>query len=498
MADFCLIARTETGATTHPLVPPGPLLVGRLPTCQIVVDNAQVSRSHARLEWLSDQERWRVTDAGSQAGTRVNGRRLEKDESVVLAHGDLLALGPVRLEVSAGAAALGATMMSAGDEPHEQIEWLKAGDASDLSHQHLALLLDLSETFHSAIDEPSTRAKLVQGVARATEFANVAFVLRPSSDDDVQVADHVGEAFDRQGRPRMSRTVIRQAREGMVLVTDKSQVSDHDMAASLERVSVSQAFCIPVGERGAHGFLYADNGSARGDARSRTRLEEAAKVSHALVRMAAANLEKLQRTREIESLWRATLQLVVDTVERRDPCTGGHSRRVADFARLVARAAGLDEVTCALVYQCGRVHDIGKVAIEDAVLRKPGRLTDLEFDQIKRHPEEGFRILSPHPQMKEVLPGVMEHHEKWDGTGYPRRLSGEAISMVGRVIAVADVFDALTCERPYRSAMPVDKARAIIGEGAGTHFDPAMVKAFLAIPIETLARHMEAGGTGNA
>lgn len=497
MADFCLIARTETEVSTHPLVPPGPLTVGRLPTCQVVIDHAQVSRTHARLEWLPSEERWSVVDVGSQGGTRVNGRRLEKDVPAALSHGDLVAFGPVKFEVSAGVAAIGATMMG-GAEAAEQIEWLKAGASHDLSHQHLALLLDLNATFHSAIDEPSTRAKLVEGVARATEFANVAFVLRPSSDEDMQVAEHVGEVLDRQGRPRMSRTVVRQAREGMVLVTDKSQVSDQDMAASLERASVNQAFCIPVGERGAFGFLYADNGASRGDARDRSRLEEAAKVAHALVRMASDNLEKLQRTREIESLWRATLQLVVDTVERRDPCTGGHSRRVADLARLVARSAGLDEATCALIYQCGRVHDIGKVAIKDAVLQKPGPLTDDEFGEIMRHPEEGFRILSPHPQMKDVLPGVMEHHEKWDGSGYPRGLSGEAISMIGRVIAIADVFDALTCDRPYRSAMPVEEARSIIDKGAGTHFDPAVTRAFLSIPVETLARHMESGKGGDA
>lgn len=494
MPDFRLIARGEAGTVTHPLVPPGPLAVGRLPSCQIVVDHPQVSRSHARLEWLPDEERWCVVDAGSQAGTRVNGHRVEKDRPVMLAHGDLLAFGPVRFEIESGGMELGATMTGAGgaDTP-EQIEWLKAGRSEDLSHQHLALLLDLSDTFHGAIDEASTRSKLVEGVANATGFANVAFVLRPSSEEDIRVADHVGEVTDRQGRARMSRTVLRQAREGMVLVTDKGQVSDAAMAASLERVSVNQAFCIPVGERGSHGFLYADNGSSRGDDRDRVRLEEAAKVAHALVRMATSSLDKLHRAREMESLWRATLQVVVDTVERRDPCTGGHSRRVAELARLVARAAGVEEATCALIYQCGRVHDIGKVAIDDAVLRKQGKLDEAEFAQIKRHPEEGFRILSPHPQMRDVLPGVLEHHEKWDGTGYPRRLSGEHISVIGRVIAVADVFDALTCARPYRSAMSVEKARSIIGEGAGTHFDPAIAKAFLSIPLQTLERHTEAG-----
>jgi HD-GYP domain-containing protein (c-di-GMP phosphodiesterase class II) len=496
MADFCLIGRSDAGSVKHALVPPGPVTVGRLPQCQLVLEHAQVSRTHARLEWLSAEKRWRVGDAGSQGGTRVNGRRLAQGEIAVLEHGDQVAFGPVVLECVAGSADLGATLMG-GDDGAEQIEWLKAARSEDLSHRHLALLLDLNATFDAAIDEASTRAKLVEGASEATGFANVAFVLRPTSDDDIRVAVHVGEVFDRDGRPRMSRSVLRQAREGLVLVTDKAQVSDAAMAASLERVAAHQAFCIPVGERGAFGFLYADNGSSRGDEAERKRLEEAANVAYALVRMAAASLERLHRAREMERLWRATLQLVVDTVENRDKCTGGHSTRVAELARLVGRAAGLDEGTCALIYECGRVHDIGKVAVPDGVLNKPGRLDEDEFKQVMAHPTVGFNMLRGHPLMQDVLPGVLEHHEKWNGTGYPSGLKEESISVIGRVIAVADVFDALTCERPYRSAMPVEKARAIIGEGAGSHFDPAFVKAFLTIPVETLARHMESGRSGN-
>lgn len=494
MADFCLIGRSDAGVVTHPLSPPGPVTVGRLPICQVVIEHAQVSRLHARLEWLAGQERWCVSDAGSQGGTRVNGRRLDKGETVVLEHGDQIAFGPAVLECVAGGA--GATLMGV-DDPAEQIEWLKAGRSEDLSHRHLALLLDLNATFDAASDEDATRSKLVEGAAQATGFANVAFVLKPASEDDIRVGVHVGEVFDRDGRPRMSRTVLRRAREGLVLVTDKAQVSDAAMAASLERVSAQQAFCIPVGDRGSFGFLYADNGASRGDASERTRLEEAAKVAHALVRMAAASLERLHRAREMERLWRATLQLVVDTVENRDKCTGGHSTRVAELARLVGRTAGLDEGTCALIYECGRVHDIGKVAVPDGVLNKPGRLDENEFKQVMAHPTVGFNMLRGHPLMQDVLPGVLEHHEKWNGSGYPSGLKEESISVLGRVIAVADVFDALTCERPYRSAMPVEKARAIIGEGAGSHFDPAFVKAFLAIPVETLARHMESGRSGN-
>ena len=122
----------------------------------------------------------------------------------------------------------------------------------------------------------------------------------------------------------------------------------------------------------------------------------------------------------------------------------------------------------------------------------PGRLTEQEFAEIAKHPEAGHKILREHPLMRDVLPGVLEHHEKWDGTGYPRKLKGESISLLGRVLAVADVFDAITCSRPYRTGFPLEKARSIIEEGSGTHFDPRFVKAFLSIEPTVLQRHMEA------
>jgi putative two-component system response regulator len=202
--------------------------------------------------------------------------------------------------------------------------------------------------------------------------------------------------------------------------------------------------------------------------------------------MAASQFEKLAHGRDM-------VQLIADAVDRRDPCTGGHSRRVARLARIVGRSAGLDERTCTLIHDSGRVHDIGKISVPDRVLLKqgPGRLDEAEFAEIRKHPQAGHDLLQAYPIMQAVLPGVLDHHEKWDGTGYPRQLKGEAISLIGRVLAVADVFDAITCKRPYRDGFPLQKARAIIEEGSGTHFDPAIVKAFLSIPEAELQDCME-------
>ena len=492
MPEFCLITWTESGMVKQPLVPPEPVTVGRLPGSTLMVDHPQVSRLHARLQWIAGDGLWQVSDAGSRAGTRLNGQRLEAGQSVGLAHGDLIMFGPVKFEFHAGAVDEGATLGVGGpSDSAERIEWLSEGRNEELSNEHLALLLAAGKDFHSGLDEAGIRQRLIQGVGDAIKFPNVAFVLRPQTEDDIQIAEHRGEIRDGSGRLRVSRTMLRKARdgqdgrEGLVLVTDREDLTDNDMAASLERSASNQAFCIPVGPRGKFGFLYADSGAGRSSL-DRASLEAAAQVALGLVRLATDSLKGVVAVRDM-------LDLVVDMVESTDPCTGGHSRRVAKIAELVAKEAGFDAASCKRIYECGRIHDIGKVSIDQQVLRKPGRLDDAEFAQIKRHPEEGHRILQKYDQFSETLSGVLQHHEKWDGTGYPHGLAGTEISEMGRVIAVADVFDALTCERPYRRAMPLEEARQMIARGSGTHFDPDMVSAFMAIPPDVLARYMEVG-----
>jgi HD-GYP domain-containing protein (c-di-GMP phosphodiesterase class II) len=124
------------------------------------------------------------------------------------------------------------------------------------------------------------------------------------------------------------------------------------------------------------------------------------------------------------------------------------------------------------------LHDIGKIGIDDAVLRKPGKLTNEEFEHIKEHPELGYRILADIKQLADVLPAVLHHHEQWDGRGYPFKLSGELIPMIARIVAVADAFDAMTSDRPYRPGMAIEKVDEIFTSGRGRQWDPEVVAAY--------------------
>lgn len=179
--------------------------------------------------------------------------------------------------------------------------------------------------------------------------------------------------------------------------------------------------------------------------------------------------------REEEVIWRLSRAL-----DYRDGETGEHTYRVATIARLIADELGLGHDCCRTIYLAAPLHDIGKVAIPDTILRKPGRLSEAEFDLMKTHVAIGQDILadgaSDLVQMAARIAG--SHHERWDGTGYPHRICGAEIPIEGRIVAVADVFDALCSERPYKNAWPPAKAREEIQRCAGTQFDPACVAAF--------------------
>ena len=197
---------------------------------------------------------------------------------------------------------------------------------------------------------------------------------------------------------------------------------------------------------------------------------------------AALFLENHKLFSDAEALMMGLLHSLVAAVDAKDAYTCGHSVRVALFAKALAEAAGYDRLFCERVYFGGLLHDVGKIGVSDATLRKPGKLTDEEFAEIKRHPEAGYRILQGVPQIHDVLPGVLHHHEKYNGRGYPHGLAGDAIPLLGRIMCIADSFDAMTSSRTYRAAMPLATAMSEVLACRGTQFDPQLAELFAAIP----------------
>ncbi|MDH4216318.1 MAG: HD domain-containing protein, partial [Gallionella sp.] len=170
----------------------------------------------------------------------------------------------------------------------------------------------------------------------------------------------------------------------------------------------------------------------------------------------------------------------------RDNETGKHVLRVGNFSKLLGLAAGLLESQAEQLMYASMMHDIGKIGVPDHILLKPGKLTAEEFDVIKKHPEIGAGIIGDHEAevMKMAKQVALGHHEKWNGQGYPYGLSGENIPIAARIVAIVDVFDALTSVRPYKEEWPVDKALELITQEAGRHFDPELARLFVAAETE--------------
>jgi putative two-component system response regulator len=192
--------------------------------------------------------------------------------------------------------------------------------------------------------------------------------------------------------------------------------------------------------------------------------------------------EVAQATTELRLRDRETIACISRIAEHRDPETGLHTQRMAHYSRLIAQHLGLPPETQQLLFDAAPLHDVGKVGIPDSILLKPGRLTPEEFETMKNHSAIGHQALVVgQSQLMQMAASIaIAHHEKFDGSGYPAGLVGEAIPLVGRIVAVADVFDALTSARPYKDAWPVERALQLLRDGAGSHFDPACVAAFMA------------------
>jgi HD-GYP domain-containing protein (c-di-GMP phosphodiesterase class II) len=214
-----------------------------------------------------------------------------------------------------------------------------------------------------------------------------------------------------------------------------------------------------------------------------TRLEALQRAEQQLLQYAgdlrrAYEGERARRA-ELRESYRATVRVLAAAIETRDPYTGGHVERVAEFAVTIGRELGWDADRLDDLELGALLHDVGKIGVEDRILRKPGRLEPEEWEQMRRHAEMGARLLQGVPFLHTSIPCALRHHERYDGEGYPDRLAGDDIPVEARVVAVADTFDAMTSDRPYRQGLPVDVALAELDRCAGTQFDPSIVAAFV-------------------
>src|SRR5271167_1167926 len=215
---------------------------------------------------------------------------------------------------------------------------------------------------------------------------------------------------------------------------------------------------------------------------SRTEIGELAETFNSMSQELEHYVEDLKRAAdENRALFMGSIQMLAGAVDEKDPYTRGHSDRVTRYSLLIAKEMKLDHTFMETLQISAQLHDVGKIGIEDHILKKPGALTAEEFEVMKTHTTKGANILRPVTQLAEMLPGIELHHEALDGRGYPYGLQGDQIPLLARVIAVGDTFDALTTNRPYQHAHTPEEAFRIIQNLAGKRLDPEAVKALIAV-----------------
>jgi putative nucleotidyltransferase with HDIG domain len=205
--------------------------------------------------------------------------------------------------------------------------------------------------------------------------------------------------------------------------------------------------------------------------------EEDAKLMQILANQVSTFLQVADMYESTGELFLGVIKSLITAIDAKDPYTQGHSQRVSDYSVLIARELGLDETSVNDIRVGSLLHDIGKIGIPDSILLKNGRLSVEEFQSIKGHPLTGVSILSQVKLLEPMLPAILEHHERLDGSGYPAKLNDRQISWMGRIVAVADVFDAMTSNRPYRQAASIHEVLSYLNEKKGILFDTACVQA---------------------
>jgi putative nucleotidyltransferase with HDIG domain len=452
--------------------------IGRGEHADVRVNDPSLSRLHARL-WLDDRGTLLIQDLGSTNGITVNGIL---QTMATLRVGDVVCFGQIEYLVVQAATEADAP----GSIPSPTIvRRVSVGDAaSKVDRLALEALLRTSRELMAFADLPALLERVLD------RFCSIA---KPDRAAILLVDAVTGELVPRAVRPSgaygsvsefASATVVRQAlaSRDVFVVHDIRMDARLQEAASVLAAGVKSVICVPLlGRSGPIGALYAD----------RLGLEqfapETAEYAAAFAGHAATALETAQLYEDRERHFRATLEAFARAIDARDHYTAGHSERVTNYTLVLARASGLAEPQLEVIRRAGMLHDIGKVGVPDAILRKAGPLDEEERAAIEAHVTIGHRMLESLPFLEASLPSVRGHHERWDGTGYPDRLAGADIHPHARLMAVADSFDAMTSARPYRDALPVAEAVRRLRAGRGTQFDPAAIDVYDTVERELAA-----------
>jgi putative nucleotidyltransferase with HDIG domain len=481
-----------------PIQPGQTLTAGRTPQCDLQLDDPSVSRRHCTVE-LAANGLLQVKDLESANGTFINERPI-KDASA--RPGDVIRLGAAILEVRdpCGTSHRPDETIFVDDSTVESViqkrielsslDWLKGtGEAAvpelallKRAQRHLSTLHRVSELLAGARDIETLSDATLRAILEVLSADRSAIVLRRRDGTTGQAEVLAARSRMQAAEPfAVSRTLVADVIAQGVSVFAHDASSDIRFADGQSVIGqrVRSVMCVPLRTTDEIlGALYVDSLSGPGRF-NETDLELLAAIGN----QAGVAMHRVRLMSELERLLLDTIKAIAATIDARDGYTHRHSERVAALTAQLARELGLSDADRETAELSALLHDVGKIAVPDSILNKPGRLTPEEFTEMQKHPVHGAQILGniQSATVKAVLPGVQYHHEKWDGTGYPEGLKGDAITFLGRLLGVADFYDALTSTRSYRGALSSDETVALISKGSGAHFDPAVAAALVRI-----------------
>ena len=470
--------------------------IGRSASCELRLDDASCSRVHATVEFTRDQ--FVIRDAGSTNGVRVNGKRVVE---AAIQYGDRFSLGR---NIFVFLSELVASPQKAlGDDDSStdlgNIDWISVDDVDSRLTQSLTdvtsvlsvpALDSLSEQGVQEFERAHLRMQFVYRTSRALNASlDPTMLLQTISAaifDEFRGVSRVSVFMSDISRPGMLREVKLDTRSGIepnrvserLLRRVESErmgilaASDNDGDGGGERKSY---MCVPLVVGAKYlGAIYVETDSLNG-AFQKSDLE----LLTVLANQAAAALGNAQLYEELQVSFYDTVRSLSNAIEAKDKYTRGHSDRVARYAVGIGEQMGLDDEAVRTLRVAAELHDIGKIAITEAIIGKSGKLTDEEFALIKQHVDLGVEILRPIRFLQPALPIVRHHHERYNGRGYPDGLKGEEIPLEARILNLADAYDAMTTQRPYNSPMSFIEALNACRKEAGKSFDPDCVDALI-------------------
>jgi HD-GYP domain-containing protein (c-di-GMP phosphodiesterase class II)/pSer/pThr/pTyr-binding forkhead associated (FHA) protein len=478
------------------------LRVGRLDSLEVVLDDTSVSRFHAELR--ATDRGWRVGDLGSTNGTRLNGVRIGTGQWPLRVR-DLLQFGEVALVVEALEEEKEADNLATTDQlrveatARTSVDEALQGLAFDSNRcprpgEQLQAMLRAGRHFVNLDSEEDLLQSILNDAVGVLDAQRGAIVLADGPNGELRIRAvatgrpepraSIKGASDAGLRPTFSHTqALRSFTRGESTLC-QSVVEDPELALarSIAEGTMASVLCILLRTpRKRLGVLHLDRSPWQ-----KPFTMDDLHLADALAVNVSAGIESAQLLRKQKELFYDTINVLAQAVELKDTYTGNHTTRVTAFSLVLAQHLNVSPVELEQVKIGTPLHDIGKIGIDDAILRKPGKLTPEEFEEMKTHTVKGADILATVPDLHPVIPIVRSHHERWDGKGYPDALAGEAIPRLARIVAVADAYDAMTSDRPYRKGMPPAAAFDELQRQSGRQFDPQCAEGFLTVREQIL------------